>query len=262
MLLAVAVLQAVRAESWPGSVGFWAALLGALALGGAVATVSRRGGPFGIGRFAPARIAGEVIPIRRTAAALLAFGAMAVLLGMTVFVAGRASYSYAGFERPTELLVYSQTGLETKRMAQHIDRIAAESGKGTEGLRLLVGQSDNFGWQWRWYLRDYTQVDMRFLDQTPLTGPPEADVVLISSAVEAQNAAALAGFTKVGELYHLWWFPNTVYKGISVGDVASGVVDRSDLRGVVDYFFARRLATPMYRSTGVMYVASDLASIE
>ena len=76
------------------------------------------------------------------------FTGLFTLFGLvfTVFIAGRASYSYAGFERPTELLVYSQGGQEAAYAAECISHIARDSGLGKNGLRIFTGESDNFAW--------------------------------------------------------------------------------------------------------------------
>jgi uncharacterized protein (TIGR03663 family) len=263
-LLAAVALQATGSSQFAGSPGYWLPLSGTMVLAGLTVYLAFGDRLSSFSRRVQDSLTAGVDPWhpKRTIMALLSLGALVVALGMTVFVAGRASYSHAGFQRPTELLVYSQTGQETTLMAQRIERIAEESGKGKDGLRLLVGQSDNFAWQWRWYLRDYSQVSYRSLNSAPLSQSPEVDVVLFSKAVERSNQQALGAFTSVGDLHHLWWFPNTVYEGLSPGNVLSGVADRAAWRGALDYFFWRQMRSPMYRSNGVMYVADEYADIE
>lgn len=196
----------------------------------------------------------------RSALAGASLGALLVLLGMTFVTGGRAAYAYEGLERPTELLVYSQTGQESTYTAECLDRLARESGLGNDGLRILSGEHDNYAWQWRWYLRNYANVQYQNLNDTPLTDSPDVDVVLISQAVEGQNRTQLSrDFTQVGELHHLWWFPNATYKGIVAGDLLRGVTSAESWRSVTDYFLSRGSAPTMYRSVGNVYVANDLA---
>ena len=97
-------------------------------------------------------------PMVVLAAAVL--GVLTVAGLATGATAVRAGYSYAGFERPNELLVYSQTGQETTYGAECLENIAEASGLGRNGLRIFVDESDNFAWQWRWYLRDYGGVTL------------------------------------------------------------------------------------------------------
>ena len=209
-----------------------------------------------------ARVPWRRLDVHWAATAVVSTVALAAMLGMTVFVAGRAAYSYASLQRPNELLVYAQTGQETTWAAQRIERIAEASGKGREGLRVLVDEFDSMAWQWRWYLRDYPQVTYRFLDSTVLADPPQADVVLLSRAAERRQSMALEGFTRADELHQLWWFPNAAYNGLSPSTLFESATSTAGWRGVLDYFFLRRFETPMFRSAGVMYVADAYASIE
>ena len=190
-----------------------------------------------------------------------ALGVLTILVVFTAFVAGRAAYFYSGFERPTELLVYSQSGQETSYAAECIDHLARDSGIGRENLRLLTGESDNFAWQWRWYLRDYPNLDYRYLNDNPLDAPPDVDVVLMSRSVEDANAQHLTEFTRMGEIRHLWWFPNYAYKGITPLSVLSDATDRELVRQGADYFIERKYPGTMYSSTGVIYIANRLAHL-
>ncbi|MEK9659383.1 MAG: flippase activity-associated protein Agl23 [Chloroflexota bacterium] len=197
--------------------------------------------------------------------AAVAMGALAVLVGFTAFTAWRASFDVAELERPTELLVFSQTGQETTYAAECIGRVARDSGLGTGGLRVLVDTSDNFQWQWRWYLRAYAQVSYQDLNASPMDSPAPADIVLSSHWVTPRNEAGLVGFTEVGSLYHLWWFPNYAYNTLSPSVLWASARDPVAWRTLARYVFARRTAQPattyMQRSQGVVYVADALAPL-
>ena len=240
--LTLVVLEVAASEDYISSPRFIIGLAGILVSIGALAFMGWRHGV-------------------RPSVGLAGLGAVVLLLGLTVIVAGRASYSYSSYERPTELLVYSQTGQETTYSAQMLDQLAVDTGKGKEGLRLLVGESDNFAWQWRWYLREYDEVQMRFLNNEPLTEPPDVDVVMLSKSVEGRNQEALEGFTKVSDVYHLWWFPNTVYKEATPKSVFKAAFDRDGWNGALDYFFSRELQSSMYRAEGSVYVADQYAPL-
>ena len=270
-LVAVTVLQmigpvgsaSVAATSFASSPLFWASVVGLAAAVSVVAFVAPRK------RLrAPPPAAMEPMTVsespwqgRRVGMAVAASGALLVLLAMTAFVAGRASYSYAGFQQPTEMLVYAQTGQETTLAAQKIERIALASGKGKEGLRVLVDEHDSMAWQWRWYLRDYQLVTYQFLNNTPVEDWPQADVVLLSRAADLQQSGALTGFTRADPLRQLWWFPKSVYDRLSPGSLVRGVASKDGWRGVLDYFFFRRLGTSMQHADGVMHIADEYASI-
>jgi predicted membrane-bound mannosyltransferase len=261
-LVPFALLQMIRSDDLGSDAWFWSAiggLVGVLA-GSIYLTVHLRLNP------AVAAVAGAlgVLTKPRIAAlfAAAALGGLTVLFVFTLFVSGRASYSYAGFERPQELLVYSQTGQETTYTAECINRIAHDSDLGRENLRVFTGESDNFAWQWRWYLRDYDNLSFGFLNDNPLQEPPDVDVVLLSKAVEPANRDMLeAGFTRVGEINHLWWFPNTAYAGLTPGSVLSDATERAPWQNVTDYFFDRSYGGRMYQSSGAVWVANDLAPL-
>ena len=195
--------------------------------------------------------------------AALALGALAAAAIATGAVAARASYSHAGFERPKELLVYSQTGQETSYTAECMERLAEGSGLGKSGLRILVDDSDNFAWQWRWYLREYGAVTHQLLHETPLDAEAPAagryDVAMMSESVEQRNAAGLDGFERVGRLRHLWWFPNYAYNRLTLGAVASGTLSLDGWRTALDYVIAREFESAMQWSRGVVYVRDELA---
>lgn len=232
----------------PAALAAGLALLVLLAAGGVAARLRGRGG--------------ERAPALSLLAALT-LGALTVAAIATGAVAARASYSHAGFERPKELLVYSQTGQETSYTAECIERLAETSGLGKSGLRILVDDSDNFGWQWRWYLREYGAVTHQSLYETPLDASSGAadqfDVAMMSESVERTNAAGLDGFQPVGRLRHLWWFPNYAYNRLTLGAVASGAVSREGWRTALDYVIAREFDSAMQWSKGVVYVRDELA---
>jgi uncharacterized protein (TIGR03663 family) len=204
-------------------------------------------------------------PPQAPAWAAVALGALAVLTAFTSFTAWRASFDVAGLERPTELLVFSQTGQETTYAAECIGRLAASPGFTPQTLRILVDTSDNFQWQWRWYLRGYPQVTYQDLNASPMGSPPPADVVLSSRWVVPRNADGLAGFTEVGSLYHLWWFPNYAYNTLSPSVLWASARDASAWDTLARYVFGRRTAHPapsyMQRSQGVVFVADALAPL-
>ncbi len=241
-LLAYAVLRAARDDGFRGAATFWLALLAIGALAWWVVWLFRRA------------------PFQATAASI-GLGALTLLLAFTGVASARAGFSYAGFERPSELLVYSQTGQETTYAAECIAHVAEGSGLRRQNLRVLSGESDNFAWQWRWYLRDYPNLQFRFLDRTPLTEPPDADVVVISQSVRSSTEPMLDGFTQVGELSHLWWFPNAAYDDLSLGDVWSGLTSREGWRTASAFFFSREIDTSLYRSQGLIYVADEYADL-
>ena len=190
--------------------------------------------------------------------ALLALGFLTTALCMTVFISARASYSYEGFERPRELLVYSQTGQETPYAVECIERFTESAGFTRENIRILADEHDNFAWQWRWYLRDYPWVTYRTLNTDPVTEPPDEPLVMMSIWSEDANKEHLGNYTRLGELHTLWWYPNYAYSDLTPAAVFSGATSSEGWRTVVDYQLQREVASEMQYARGAIYVRSDL----
>ena len=217
--------------------------------------------------FVAGRVAGilaEQIAVRgaslaRVLPAGLALGILVLALGMTVFISARASYSYEGFERPRELLVYSQTGQETPYALECIERFAASAGLGRGGIRILADEHDNFAWQWRWYLRDYPWITYRTLNTDPVTEPPDDHLVMMSIWSEDANKEQLvADYTRLGELHTLWWYPNYAYDNLTPADVFNGATSSEGWQLVVDYQLRREVGSEMQYARGAIYVRNDL----
>ncbi len=218
--------------------------------------------PRALGRVAAMAMQAAARPLRRVSPhlAVLALGVLVAAFGMTVFLSARASYSYAGFERPRELLVYSQTGQETPYAVECIESLAESAGLGRSGIRILADEHDNFAWQWRWYLRDYPGIVYRTLNTTPLTEPPVEHLVMMSIWSEDANREHLAEYTRLGGLHTLWWFPNYAYGDITAPDVLSGALSRDGWRTVLDYQLRREVASQMQFSRGAVYVRNELVA--
>ncbi len=214
-----------------------------------------------LGRLAARTVRAAARPFARVSPqlAVLTLGVLTAAFVMTVFISARASYSYEGFERPRELLVYSQTGQETPYAMECIEHFANSAGLGRDGARILADEHDNFAWQWRWYLRDYPGVAYRTLNTDPLTEPPAEHLVMMSIWSEDANKEHLAGYTRLGELHTLWWFPNYAYGNLTPADVLSGALSSEGWGRVVDYQLQREVASAMQFSRGAIYVRSDHA---
>ena len=193
--------------------------------------------------------------------AVLALGVIVLAFGMTVFFSARASYSYAGFERPRELLVYSQTGQETPYATECIEHFTRSAGLGRDGIRILADEHDNFAWQWRWYLRDYPGIVYRTLNTDPLTEPPTEHLVMMSIWSEDANKEHLADYTRLGELHTLWWYPNYAYADLTPADVFNGATSGDGWGLVLDYQLRREVGSEMQYSRGAIYVRNELAQL-
>lgn len=217
---------------------------------------------------AAARLAAPIRSVARTlreraprfspGLAVFTLGVLAVAAGMTVFFSARASYSHASYERPRELLVYSQTGQEARYALQCIDRASDSAGLEREAVRALVDEHDNLQWQWRWYLRG-RPFFTRDLNASPLDAPPDAEFVLMSQWSEDANAAQMENYVRAGDLHTLWWFNNATYAGLTPGKILAGAASRDGWRMAIDYLMSRRVGTEMQYARSALYVRDDLA---
>jgi len=87
------------------------------------------------------------------------------------------------------------------------------------------------------------------------------EVVMMSRWVEDGNKERLGEFERVGDLSHLWWFPNYAYNKLGILDVLSGAFSPDGWRAALDYFVDREFESAMQQAHGVVYVRNDLAEI-
>lgn len=238
---ALAILVLIRSRSFFSEAWFWIFILLALIAVSAIIWITLKQQENG-----------------RTNIQIALLGALLILSSLTLISGLRVNYSYASYERPNELLVYSQTGQESAYATECINKLAEDSGLGAN-LKILIGESDNFSWQWRWYLRGFDKVHYQSLKTEPLTAPPLFDVIAFSNTVRGVNQYEIVGFTKVGELNHLWWFPNHAYEDLSLKIVLRNLANRDAWNSAVDYFFSRTMKSKPYRSEGSLYVADRFA---
>tara|TARA_A100001037_G_scaffold186475_1_gene166960 strand:+ start:13174 stop:15342 length:2169 start_codon:yes stop_codon:yes gene_type:complete len=163
--------------------------------------------------------------------------------------AARASFSYQSMENPKEILVYSQTGQETSYASRCINQINKER---NQAIRILVDESDNFSWQWRWYLRDFDSVHYKPLNQEPQK-INSYDVILMSKASEGAQRDHLSSYQIAGDLNHLWWFPNYAYGDISFAKLLKDFASSQGWQTLYNYQILRKIETPMQRSRGTVY---------
>jgi len=220
----------------------------------AAAVAARLGAPL---RFA-ARTLPRLAPRFSPGLAVFTLGLLTAAAGMTVFFSVRASYSHASYERPRELLVYSQTGQEARYALQCIESASESAGLRRDGARVLVDEHDNLQWQWRWYLRG-RPFFTRNLNSSPLETPPDAEFVLMSQWSEDANAAQMENYVHTGEMHTLWWFNNATYAGLTPGKILDGAASRDGWRMAIDYLMSRRVGTEMQYARSAFYVRSDLA---
>jgi hypothetical protein len=176
-----------------------------------------------------------------------------ILCALTVSIALRASFDYRFNEDPTELLLYAQTGQETTRITDCINLAVTDGYDDLGASDIVVDNTNNFSWQWRWYLRDYPGVRYLNLQTEDIGTILEADLVLISENTEIGSAPMLDRFVRVGTTNYLWWFPKEAYADLTISQIASGVLSRDSWDKAITYFLWRDLDRDMYFSRGAVY---------
>ena len=154
---------------------------------------------------------------------------------------GAIRLSYVNNDVPVEMLVYTQTSPDIPEILSEIERLAEETDKG-KSLSITVDSTDGFSWPWAWYLRNYTHVSFPCLSRetgcTALNEVPDSDVVLLAARNKPGTTYYLAHLGAPVLYKHRWWFPET-YRGLTLGKLSNGVLDKESVRTVVDYFLLR-----------------------
>ncbi len=154
---------------------------------------------------------------------------------------------------PIEMLVYTQTTPDITRTMSNIEERARETGQGFD-LPIIIDRTSGFGYPWRWYLRDYKNVqwpcyDAETSDATcsALSEPPGAEVIVMHYRNEAASAEYLVAYDEGERIGHRAWFPEfATYKSGSSPlplDMFIGALgDSGSWQQWWAYFFNRELA--------------------
>lgn len=192
----------------------------------------------------------------RWAAALIGVLALSLVGFHSTRVAVDAAYGLGRpgtGDYPIEMLVYTQTTPDITRTMTNIEERAGETGQGFE-LPIIIDRTSGFGYPWRWYLRDYTNVhwpcyDSETSDATcsALNEPPGAEVIVMHYRNEAASAEYLAAYDNGERIGHRAWFPEfATYKSgsnpLPLGTFVSALGDGRSWRQWWDYFVNRELA--------------------
>ncbi len=181
---------------------------------------------------------------------------LSLALAMTaVAVPSSFRAAYANADIPVEMLVYTQTAPDIPDIMNNIERLAEETGKGSD-ISVRVDSSDGYSWPWAWYLRNYRNVSYPCWSSDAgcqsLTQSPEADVILLAARNQPASARYLTRFQE-GERYkHRWWFPEN-YRDLTPAKVASGFTSKESWCTVVSYFWNREVPAGLGSSDGYVY---------
>ena len=183
---------------------------------------------------------------------------VSILALMAVFtVRAGVQATYANDDNPKEMLLYSQISSEVPRVAEQVEQLALESGKGREEITILVDTANAAFAPWRWYFRNYERVDYRDMTSSSLT--IDHDVVILSGPNRQKIGTARDRYEEGKDLVFNQWFNPWVYQGYTAGtfldDVRSGTAWNTALR----FFAYREMQTPPATDQGVVFFAKDVS---
>lgn len=162
------------------------------------------------------------------------------LILVILTVRSSAIASYQNGDVPVEMLVYTQTSPDITRIVREIEQGSNENGEQLD-LNITIDQTSGFTWPWAWYLRNYTKVNFPSYKDTPLEQDPASSLVLVHSQNIEQAEETLPGAYSDAQLVrHRWWFPESTYRGLTIGRFLVSFADRDSWRTAMDYFLFRK----------------------
>ena len=153
------------------------------------------------------------VAARLAKSALIAACAAVVVLGLLeVRVGWRLSYDNPDI--PTEMMVYTQTSTDVKRMVLESNQLSRELEAQGDGKILFDTGADGLSWPLYWYFRDNPNA-------SPFGGTLNANTnaavifILANRSGTPQNAAVLSKYTGVTYAFR-WHFPEELYRNFAI----------------------------------------------
>jgi len=151
-----------------------------------------------------------------------------LLFPFSVHVACQESYQKG--DNPPQMLLYAGISSDVPRIMHQIEELAEETGEGKE---IAINLDYDLYWLWRWYLRDYTNVDYS-IEQ------PAGLVLIIRSDHELDvKESYLEEYSEGEKINMLTWFPEE-YRDFSMG-------------WWWGYFLHRETSGPYWITEGIVY---------
>ncbi|MCH7488622.1 MAG: TIGR03663 family protein [Chloroflexi bacterium] len=180
----------------------------------------------------------------QTAGQTAAVALFAGLLVFTIRAGGTAAFDQGDANGvPPEFFIYAQGSPALGVLADNIDTVARESGRGKD-LKIVIDNSGNI-WPWPWYMRDYTNVEYTNFDDDYQVQP--GSVVLIGTGNQDKIQPYLDQFQEGIPYTHMWWFPE-LYKGLDtngfLSDAFTGKLLGTWREYLIDRVVANATSTP------------------
>jgi hypothetical protein len=126
------------------------------------------------------------------------------------------------------------------QVVEEIAQAAEVTGK-RDALPVLIDQTSGFTWPWAWYLRDNTVASFPSYRDDALQVAPDTSVLLVhADNRERVDPLLQDGYTEGRRYKHRWWFPEEIYRELTLRKFVSAFWDRGAWRSAMDYFLYRR----------------------
>jgi uncharacterized protein (TIGR03663 family) len=153
--------------------------------------------------------------------------ALLLLFSFSVHIAFQESYQRS--DEPPQMLLYAGMSSDMPRIMGHIEELAEETG---EGKDIAITLDWDLYWHWRWYLRDYPNIDYS-IDQ------PQGSVLIVLAGHEPADESSLQQYGEGERINMLIWFPEE-YRDF-------------DLGWWWGYFLHRETLDPYWNTQGIVY---------
>lgn len=157
------------------------------------------------------------------------------------------------FERPDtprDLLVYTQTAPDVKKVMADIERMSLEQTANSRDLGVTV-QSGAW-WPFSWYLRDFKNVDYPSQLNAPATKP----VVIVALEDDDKNAPFLNGYSKI-KYKMRWWYPED-YRNITLESIRNVFTNSETRSGLWQWLIYRDPTQPLGSYDFYVYIKDGL----
>ena len=192
---------------------------------------------------------------RSQAFGIIGLVSVVLLFGLT-FRAGWVA-NYQNGDIPREMLVYTQTSPDLHELAKEIEQAAQLTGDRSE-IKIVIDTKNAFAWPWQWYLRHYTQALLTDHSSDKVVVGEDRLIAIISVDNNARVKASLPdGFSDGRRLVHRWWFPE-IYRGLTPETFFATIIDRDRWKGSIDYFFFRKLSSPLGTTDSFVYFSDRI----
>lgn len=173
-----------------------------------------------------------------------AWGSATLVIALMMFgFTFRAGWiaSFVHGDVPREILVYTQTSQDIRRVANEIKVAGNLTGEG-DGISLSIDTSDSFAWPWHWYLRNNTAAQFQDFSQDNVAASRGVEVAVINTRNNGKVQPDYnQGYTDPRRVQHRAWFPED-YRGLTPKVFWDTIWDRDRWRGSVDFFIYRRIS--------------------